>query len=144
MDNDKVANTNKINMHKEILDKMHKLYINKNKDYGDSVHITYKKYGMTAFLVRMEDKLNRIEALIKNKENKVKDEKIEDTLLDLANYSILAILELKTNNDIELNKNNVLKDKLKIILEKYSKIPADDFDSNVEFYQEIKHLLEDK
>lgn len=47
----------------------------------------------------MEDKLNRVRNL--NKDNvkisdaKVKDEKIEDTLMDLANYAILAIMELK-------------------------------------------------
>lgn len=42
----------------------------------------------------MEDKLNRARTLDKV-ESEVKDEKIEDTLLDLANYAILAVIELK-------------------------------------------------
>lgn len=40
----------------------------------------------------MEEKMNRLYTL-SNKEAKVTDEKIEDTLMDLANYAILAIME---------------------------------------------------
>lgn len=90
---------NKIELHQQILNNMHELYIKKNHDYGDSVHDTYEKYGLVSFLVRMEDKLNRVRTLskddVKITDVKVKDEKIEDTLLDLANYSILALMELK-------------------------------------------------
>ena len=49
----------KIEKHQEILNQIHTLYINKNHDYGDSVHDTYLKYGLISFLVRLEDKLNR-------------------------------------------------------------------------------------
>lgn len=84
----------KIKVHKELLDNIHNLYVTKNHDYGDSVHETYLRYGLTSYLVRMEDKLNRARILEKQ-ESKVKDEKLEDTLLDLANYAILAVLELK-------------------------------------------------
>ena len=91
---------NKIEKHKELLDNLHNLYIAKNHDYGDSVHDTYEKYGLTSFLVRMEDKLNRVRTLNKNINNiQVPTEKIEDTLLDLANYAILAILELKEEEE---------------------------------------------
>ena len=72
-----------IDVHKKLLDDMHDLYIKKNADYGNSVHDTYEKYGLVSFLVRMEDKLNRVRNLNK------------DTLMDLANYAILAIMELK-------------------------------------------------
>lgn len=86
----------KIKMHKEIINSMHDLYERKNKDYGDSVHDTYKKYGMISFLVRMEDKLNRVRTLTTDDAIAlVSDEKIEDTLIDLANYAILAIIELR-------------------------------------------------
>lgn len=84
----------KIKVHKELLDNIHNLYVTKNHDYGDSVHETYLRYGLTSYLVRMEDKLNRARMLDKA-DSKVKDEKLEDTLLDLANYAILAVLELK-------------------------------------------------
>lgn len=86
----------KIKMHKEIINSMHDLYERKNKDYGDSVHDTYEKYGMISFLVRMEDKLNRVRTLTTDDAIAlVSDEKIEDTLIDLANYAILAIIELR-------------------------------------------------
>lgn len=97
--------TEKIHLHDDILTSIHKMYINKNHDYGDSVHDTYEKYGLVSFLVRMEDKLNRVRNLYMDLDNiKISDEKIEDTLLDLANYSILAVMELKldkNNNDID-------------------------------------------
>lgn len=81
-------------MFKEITDEMLKIYIAKNTDYGSSVSDTYRDFGLVSFLVRMQDKMNRLKSLSK-KEALVKDEKIEDTLLDLANYSILALIELK-------------------------------------------------
>jgi hypothetical protein len=48
--------------------------------------------------VRLEDKLNRARTLSK-KEALVNDEKIEDTLLDMANYAILAVIELRNQED---------------------------------------------
>lgn len=81
-------------LHKQITNDMHSLYLAKNGDYGNSIHDTYEKYGMISFLVRMEDKMNRLRTLL-NKEANVQDEKTEDTLMDLANYSVLAIMELK-------------------------------------------------
>lgn len=88
----------KIEQHKQLLDDLHNLYIAKNHDYGDSVHDTFMKYGLTSFLVRLEDKLNRARTL-NTKNALVNDEKIEDTLLDMANYAILAVLELKINKE---------------------------------------------
>lgn len=72
------------------------LYKRKNADYGNSVAKTFDKYGLVSFLVRMEDKLNRISNLTIRStiEQQVGDEKIEDTLMDLANYSIMALIEL--------------------------------------------------
>ena len=89
--------TEKSEKHKELLDYLHQMYIAKNHDYGDSVHDTYMKYGITSFLVRLEDKLNRART-ISSKSQMVEDEKLKDTLLDMANYAILAVLELEDNN----------------------------------------------
>ena len=88
----------KIIKHKELLDYLHNMYIAKNHDYGDSVHDTYVKYGITSFLVRLEDKLNRART-ISSKSQMVEDEKLKDTLLDMANYAILAVLELEDNDE---------------------------------------------
>lgn len=88
----------KIQKHQELLDYLHQMYIAKNHDYGDSVHDTYKKYGITSFLVRLEDKLNRART-ISSKSQMVEDEKLKDTLLDMANYAILAVLELEEKDE---------------------------------------------
>ena len=48
-----------------------------------------KKYGPIAGLVRISDKFNRLENLLMGNDAKVKDERVEDTLLDLANYCIM-------------------------------------------------------
>ncbi len=88
----------KIIRHKELLDQMHSLYVTKNHDYGDSVHDTYEKYGLVSFLVRLEDKLNRARTLSR-KEQWVQDEKLKDTLLDMANYAILAVIELEGESE---------------------------------------------
>ena len=53
-----------IQLHKELIDYLHNLYITKNNDYDNSVHDTYEKYGLTSFLVRLEDKLNRTAQLL--------------------------------------------------------------------------------
>ena len=89
---------NKIEKHEELLNYIHNMYITKNHDYGDSVHDTYMKYGITSFLVRLEDKLNRARTISK-KEQLVKDEKLMDTLLDMANYAILAVMELEEESE---------------------------------------------
>lgn len=83
---------------KEITNEMYILYKNKNADYGSSVSDTYKDFGMVSFLVRLSDKLNRLKTIY-NKDTKVKDETVYDTLIDLANYSILAILELENEEN---------------------------------------------
>ena len=81
-------------LHQKILNELHDTYIAKNNDYGNSVHDTYEKYGLVSFLVRLEDKLNRARTLM-TKDSMVENEAIEDTLIDMANYAILAAMEIK-------------------------------------------------
>lgn len=85
----------------KIVNEMYEIYKAKNADYGDSVHDTFLKYGLLSFLVRMEDKLSRLRSLTLKgkKEQRVKNESILDTLQDLANYAILAIIELEEQAD---------------------------------------------
>lgn len=84
-------------LHQEFLDKLHNLYVTKNRDYGDSVHRTYERYGMISYLVRIEDKINRVQSLTEEGIQRVNDEKLQDTLLDAANYLILAAIELEND-----------------------------------------------
>lgn len=74
--------------HLDIQQKGFELFIKKNKDYGDS----YQLCGTIGILVRILDKLNRLEQLIINDNHEVKDENYEDTLMDLHNYSLLGIM----------------------------------------------------
>ena len=83
----------KVDLHKEIVLDLNKLYKDKNSDYGDSFKRVREKYP-NAILIRLEDKLSRLETLLGGQEQKVKDESIRDTLVDIANYSILEIIEM--------------------------------------------------
>ena len=85
---------NKIKKHKLICEKLNKLYEAKNADYGDSFGKSYKEYGLTMPCIRLEDKLNRLKSLNFSKTAKV-NESVEDTLMDLANYAIMTLIELE-------------------------------------------------
>jgi len=82
-----------VTRHQKILVELNRLYARKNHDYGDSFHLTYQKWGLPMAAIRLEDKLQRFETLIRA-ESRVKDESIRDTLIDLANYSIMTVMEL--------------------------------------------------
>lgn len=69
--------------------------IRKNHDYGDSVHDTYMEYGPVSFLVRIADKINRIKQLSEGVVPSVGNEKLKDTVMDLAGYAILFAAELE-------------------------------------------------
>lgn len=85
----------KIKMHKNICDSLNATYKAKNHDYGDSWAKSIDEWGSAAAMVRMSDKWNRINTLVKNGgENLVCDEKIRDTCLDLANYLVMFVLEM--------------------------------------------------
>ena len=95
----------KIKDHKELCDYLHKLYVTKNSDYGDSMHPLYKEYGLTAFLIMFSIKINRIRSLMEK--GSATYESWEDSLVDLANYAIISVVELHTdkNTIVENNKD---------------------------------------
>ena len=80
----------------KILDEMQSIHIAKNKDYKGSADGTADKFGITAYAIRLGDKYNRFVNLIDN-ENQVKDESIEDTLIDMANYAVMALAWFRKN-----------------------------------------------
>jgi len=84
-----------INQHKRICERLNKVYADKNHDYGNSFGETYEKYGDISALVRISDKMNRIDQLVQTGEQKVKDEALEDSILDMANYLIMWAMELE-------------------------------------------------
>ena len=80
--------------HMGICTEMNALYAKKNRDYGDSFHISFQEEGMAMARIRLGDKLNRFKTLTKKDGQEVKDESIRDTLIDLANYAIMTIMEM--------------------------------------------------
>lgn len=83
----------KITIHSELCTEMHALYTRKNADYGDSFAQLRKRYP-NFVCMRLFDKLNRLDTIIQpGYECKVSDEKIEDTLMDIANYAIMELTE---------------------------------------------------
>lgn len=66
------------------------LFIKKNTDYGDA----YKKYGAIGVLVRIGDKINRLSTITNSSITLIPTESLRDTLIDLHNYSAMAIMLL--------------------------------------------------
>ena len=64
------------------------LFEKKNKDYGDA----FATYGPVGVLVRIGDKLSRLQSISKSGVQMVNDESIRDTLIDLHNYAAMAIM----------------------------------------------------
>lgn len=80
----------------ELTAKMNEIHSSKNSDYGDSFSKTLDEFGIVASATRMSDKFNRFKSLIKSSSKiLVSDESVEDTLMDLACYSIMTIEWLK-------------------------------------------------
>lgn len=82
---------NNVQQFMDITTNMAKTYAAKNHDYGNSFEQSCNKFGIIAAIVRMGDKMNRLESLAVKKAE-VKDESIKDTLLDLASYSIMTVM----------------------------------------------------
>ena len=99
-------------LHSDLCDKMKAITKAKNSDYtglGDDPFANFRiveKVGICSveqgFLTRMSDKMARINSFAQKGTLEVKDESVEDTLLDLANYCLLFygyIQDKKENND---------------------------------------------
>ena len=89
----------KTERHMKICEEQNHLYDQKNHDYGDSFHATYLEEGMAMPRIRLSDKLNRFKMLSKGTDALIKSESIRDTLVDLANYAIMTIMELEVESE---------------------------------------------
>ena len=105
---------------------------------------TYKKFGDISFLTRITDKYNRILSLADKGEcGEVKDEALEDTILDLANYCLLWLVEreyagqqkeVKPTKDVQLKTPNLVSNYPRInteimnaVQDRLAKMDEDDF-----------------
>ena len=93
--------TDKYEQHRQLCEKIHSTYVAKNKDYGDSFTRTRKeaKYPELVIVTRLSDKFYRLKTLLEGAEQQVKSESIDDTLLDLANYCLMEIIERQNGKE---------------------------------------------
>lgn len=97
-----MANINeKLKKLKEIHQQEEDLYSERNEKYGDSFAKTFKEYGKSVALIRLEDKLNRAKNLISQGLEGSDGESLIDTLKDLSNYANMTIIELTLNPKVK-------------------------------------------
>lgn len=88
----------KIELHKELCKELTEIYRNKNNAYGNAFAVLRKEIP-NAVLVRIFDKYSRLKNLLNQSQDNIKqqlkEESIEDTLKDLANYCLMELIERK-------------------------------------------------
>ncbi len=85
---------NKAERLEKLMNELLETYKAKNADYGDSFADSFREFGITSAVIRMSDKMNRIKSLSKKGGRQVKDESLRDSLMDLANYALMTVVEL--------------------------------------------------
>lgn len=93
-----IMTTNKIDRPSQ-MEKVQKegleLFKKKNADYGDA----FANYGVVGVLVRMGDKIARLQSITTKCVSLVNTESLRDTLIDLHNYSAMAIMLLDEDKE---------------------------------------------
>lgn len=90
-----MTKVNNNTMHEQY-DGQYKTFCKKNSDYGNSFEESLDKHGIVASIVRMGDKMNRLEALTDDsRTQQVGSESLLDTLEDLSNYAAMTACWLK-------------------------------------------------
>lgn len=85
------------NTMREQYDGQYKTFCKKNSDYGNSFEESLDKHGIVASIVRMGDKMNRLESLTDaSRTQQVGSESLLDTLEDLSNYAAMTACWLKS------------------------------------------------
>lgn len=88
---------NELNEYQQVINKLYKIYVDKNYDYGNSFDETCDEFGLIAPVIRMNDKIKRCKSVLKNNDFKV-NESLEDTISDLSNYCIMTLMWMKKNS----------------------------------------------
>lgn len=73
---------------RQVQDEGYELFKRKNSDYGDA----FATYGPIGVIVRLGDKIQRLMSVSRTNLQCVQDETLRDTLIDLHNYSAMAIM----------------------------------------------------
>ncbi len=81
-------NNERVTQMKSVQKEALETFIKKNNDYGDA----FATYGPVGVIVRLGDKISRLTSVTSSGVNLVEDETIRDTLMDLYNYSAMAVM----------------------------------------------------
>lgn len=81
--------------HADICTELNGIYTQKNAAYGDAFGETFQKLGIVSAITRITDKVNRLQTLALNPDIDRGDESLEDTCMDLANYAIMTVMQLR-------------------------------------------------
>lgn len=91
---------------RELQDEIYMLFQKKNSDYGDA----FKENGSIGTLIRIKEKVGRLKNFInigphgityKNTLPNVVDESIRDTLMDLNSYSLMMLMLLDEESQLQ-------------------------------------------
>ena len=93
--------TNREEQYKNVHNEAFNLFKKKNADYGDA----FATYGTVGVLVRMGDKISRLQSISKSGIVLTNNESLRDTLIDLHNYSAMALMLM--DEEKEENKEKV-------------------------------------
>lgn len=97
-----------IQIFREYTEFLAETFARKRADYGPTTTETFEKFGPVSMLVRMHDKLGRLDNLLGRGETPcVHEESIEDTLVDLANYALITLLELRKVKDMRCKEEHI-------------------------------------
>jgi hypothetical protein len=85
--------SDRLNQLSNVQEEAYNLFEKKNTDYGDA----FATYGPIGVIVRIGDKINRLASISTNK-IEIENETLRDTLIDLHNYSAMAIMLIDNKN----------------------------------------------
>lgn len=86
-----------VEQHMIICTQLNNIYEKKNKAYGNSFNEIYNELGLMSCITQLAHKWNRIKNLVKNPKT-ANYEGLEDSLKDLANYSVMTLMCLENTN----------------------------------------------
>lgn len=89
--------TDRVSILEKIQNEARDLFKKKNQDYGDA----FANYGAIGVLVRIGDKISRLQSITTRQISLINTESLRDTLIDLHNYSAMAIMLLDEKNPIQ-------------------------------------------
>ena len=97
------TNSSRVSQMQSVQNEGLELFKRKNQDYGDA----FANYGVLGVLVRMGDKIARLQSISTKSVSLVNSESLRDTLMDLHNYSAMAIMLLDEDENENENEEKI-------------------------------------